>query len=278
MQPAVVVEWNSGAVRSFVDELAGEEPLEVRVGGRSIALLMRTPGHDVELAAGFLLTEGVIEGLGELRRIASSADEEPGGSAVGAAPPGRARRNVVDVELVEGCTVPAEQFERHFAATSACGVCGRASIEAVRARVTPTTGGLRISAARLCRLPTLLRTAQRVFAQTGGLHAAALFDSAGELLVVREDIGRHNAVDKIIGWSLLHQTGALEECGLLVSGRGGFEIVQKAIAAGIPLVACISAPSSLAVQLARETGQTLVGFLRGTRFVVYAGEERIRHE
>ncbi|MGE5359659.1 MAG: formate dehydrogenase accessory sulfurtransferase FdhD, partial [Bacteroidales bacterium] len=217
---------------------------------------------DRELAVGFLMSEGVISTARDLVAV------EPGRSSDPAA------RNSVDVTLAPGIE-PEGDFSRHFSATSACGVCGRASIESVRARAIPPRGDFAMTAARLCDVPDRLVEAQPVFAHTGGLHAAALFDESGAIVVAREDIGRHNAVDKVIGWALLSGRVDLSVHGLLVSGRGGFEIVQKAVVAGIPLIACVSAPSSLAVQLAREAHSTLVGFLRGSRFVVYAGEDRL---
>ncbi len=256
-----VLEWDDGASRAVLDDLAGEDPLEIRVGDEPVSITLRTPGHDLELAAGFLLTEGVVEQASDLGRL-----EQP---AAGSG-------NVVRVTLAAGASFDSHRLRRHFYTASSCGVCGRASIESLRARaLAPPARSLRLAAADLCRLPTRLRDAQRVFARTGGLHAAGLFDATGQLLAVREDIGRHNAVDKVIGWALLDGRLPLSGHLLLVSGRGGFEVVQKAIAAGIEAVACVSAPSSLAVQLAREFGLTLVGFLRGRRFVVYAGEERI---
>lgn len=256
-----VVEWNDGIARSVLDDLAGEDPLEIRVGDTPVSITMRTPGHDVELAAGFLLTEGLITAAGDLQRL-----EQPAGE----------RGNTVHALLAPGVRFDAGRLRRHFYATSSCGVCGRASLESLRARsMASPARSLNISPDRLCLLPQRLRESQRVFSRTGGLHAAALFGAGGELEVVREDIGRHNAVDKVIGWALL--AGRLPLAGrvLLVSGRGGFEVTQKALAAGVELVACVSAPSSLAVQMAREFGLTLVGFLRDRRFVVYAGNERI---
>ncbi len=261
----LVSEWESGKVRRFQDYLVGEEPLEIRVGEFPLSVTMRTPGHDLELAAGFLFTEGLIqsrEQIASLEYAASSKAQENG--------------NVVRVELQAGKSLDLERTQRNFFAGSSCGICGKASIDSVRVRgITPPNPELRIDPEVLCRLPDTLREAQAIFGRTGGLHAAGLFDTQGNLLAQREDVGRHNAVDKIVGWALLEGKIPLSDCVLMVSGRGGFEIIQKAIVAGVPVVASVSAPSSLAVRLAREMRLTLVGFLRGKRFVVYAGEERL---
>jgi FdhD protein len=257
-----VTEWDNGSVRAVQDSLAVEEPLEIRVNGAPITVTMRTPGHDLELAAGFLLTEGIIE----------SADQIGGMLEAKAAP--STQSNVVEVELRDS-RFEAMDLQRNFFAASSCGICGKASIEAIRRRgLRPPDREFRVSPAILCSLPETIRAEQAVFARTGGLHAAGLFDETGRLLALREDIGRHNAVDKIVGWALREGRLPLSRCVLLVSGRGGFEIIQKALAAGIPVLASVSAPSSLAVKLARELGMTLIGFLRGQRFVVYSGEFR----
>jgi FdhD protein len=254
-----VLEWEEGAVRSVQDSLATEEPLEIRIDGVPVTVTMRTPGHDLELAAGFLLTEGIIE----------SRDQIVGLRAV--PPDNGPKSNRIEVEL-KGSVFDAESLQRNFFAASSCGICGKASIEAVRVRgLRQPDSGFRLDPEILCRLPDTLRSEQAVFSRTGGLHAAALFDAAGQLIALREDIGRHNAVDKIAGWALLEGRLPLSRHVMLVSGRGGFEIVQKTLAAGIPILASVSAPSSLAVKLARELGLTLVGFLRGRRFVVYSG-------
>jgi FdhD protein len=257
-----VTEWEDGRVRSLQDSLAAEEPLEIRIGGVPLTVTMRTPGHDLELSAGFLLTEGIIQ----------SADQIAGLRTV--APENGLRSNVVEVELKD-TDFDSDDLRRNFFAASSCGICGKASINAIRVRglQTPDTG-FRLDPEVLCLLPETLQSEQEVFSRTGGLHAAALFDSSGQLLALREDIGRHNAVDKIAGWALLHEKLPLSQHVMLVSGRGGFEIVQKALAAGIPILASVSAPSSLAVKLARELGLTLVGFLRGRRFVIYSAEFR----
>jgi len=257
-----VTEWYNGEVRSVEDSLAAEEPLEIRIGGRPLTVTMQTPGHDRELAAGFLWTEGLVDARDQIVEIRQA------GAGAGA------KNNVVDVEVRDGA-FEHESLQRNFFAASSCGICGKASIEAVRVRgLRAPNAAFRIDAEMLCGLPEQLRAGQQVFGRTGGLHAAGLFNAAGELLAVREDIGRHNAVDKIVGWALLEGLLPLRTHVLMVSGRGGFEIIQKALAAGIPVVASVSAPSSLAVKLARELNLTLVGFLRGRRFVVYAGQSR----
>jgi FdhD protein len=263
-----VTEWDNGEIRRKEDYLAAEEPLEIRIGEDPLSVTMRTPGHDLELAAGFLLTEGLVQHRAQIVALeALETDAET---------PAENRGNVVEAKLAPESAPDFEKMRRHFFAASSCGICGKASIDSIRARTLAAPNpNFHLDPAVLVRLPEVLRESQAVFGRTGGLHAAGLFDAAGKLLVLREDIGRHNAVDKVIGWALLEERVPLSETILLVSGRGGFEIVQKAIVAGLPVVASVSAPSSLAVQLARELGQTLIGFLRGRRFVVYAGAERI---
>jgi FdhD protein len=257
-----VTEWEDGAVRRVEDCLAGEEPLEMRVGRRSLGVTLRTPGNDPELVAGFLFTEGIITRREQLVSLRA-------GDSLG-------RTNLVRVRFGRGARLGQQKLARRFSAGSACGVCGKASIAEVRRRgLKRPDPASRFDPEMLCQLPEKLRGAQPIFGRTGGLHAAALFDARGELIVLREDIGRHNAVDKVIGWALAEDKVPLDNHALLVSGRGGFEIVQKALVAGVPLLASVSAPSSLAVQLARELGLTLVGFLRGRRFIIYAGEERL---
>ncbi|MGA2046930.1 MAG: formate dehydrogenase accessory sulfurtransferase FdhD [Terracidiphilus sp.] len=257
-----VREWENGTVRSVQDSLAAEEPLEIRIGGVPLTVTMRTPGNDLELAAGFLLTEGIIESVEQIAGLRSVLPENG------------TKRNLVDVDLQDVSFDP-QQLQRNFFAASSCGICGKASINAVRLRgLRHPDRSFRIDPELLCRMPEILRSEQAVFSRTGGLHAAALFDAAGQPMAVREDIGRHNAVDKIVGWALLEKHLPLSRHAMLVSGRGGFEIAQKALAAGIPVLASVSAPSSLAVKLARELGLTLVGFLRGRRFVVYSSEFR----
>ena len=251
------------------DLLAVEEPLEIRVGGRALAVTMRTPGHDFDLAAGFLVSEGVItrgEQFGTVRYCAGTTEE------------GLNTYNVLDVTLAPGVAPPDPSLERSFYTTSSCGLCGKASIDAVRTQSAYEVrdDGLRIDAGLLTTFPAKLRTEQAVFDKTGGLHAAALFDGvSGELLVIREDVGRHNAVDKVVGWALKDDRLPLQGTVLMVSGRASFELTQKALMAGIPLLAAVSAPSSLAVELADEVGMTLVGFVRGSSMVMYAGQERV---
>ena len=260
-----VTEWNDGIATRKDDFLAAEEPLEIRIGENPLSVTMRTPGHDVELAAGFLFTEGLVQRREQIVALENVTGDDDG-----------RRGNVVRAELSSEALPDFEKLRRHFFAASSCGICGKASIDAVRSRLLRTPNpDFRVAPNLIVRLPEALRSAQDVFERTGGLHAAALFDAEGKLLIVREDIGRHNAVDKVIGWALLNDRIPLSDCVLLVSGRGGFEIIQKAIVAGIPVVASVSAPSSLAVQLARELRLTLIGFLRGNRFVVYAGEDRV---
>lgn len=258
-------------VRSVVKEdvLAAEEPLEIRVGGRSLAVTMRTPGDDVDLAAGFLVSEGVINHGGQFASARFCAGE-----------PGTVENtyNVLDVTLALGVTPPDPSLAREFFTTSSCGLCGKASIDAVRTKSAYDVrdDGLLVDASLLVQFPDRLRAAQAVFDKTGGLHAAALFDgSTGELLVIREDVGRHNAVDKVIGWAVKADLLPLRGTVLMVSGRASFELTQKALMAGIPMLAAVSAPSSLAAELATEMGISLIGFLRGESMVVYAGAQRI---
>jgi FdhD protein len=259
-----VTEWNEGQIRSVQDSLAAEEPLEIRLSGTPISVTMRTPGHDLELAAGFLLTEGIIQSRDQIGTIRAMVSQNS------------TKANIVEIEL-NNSDFNSADLQRNFFAASSCGICGKASIEAVRVRgLQQPDRDFRFDPELLCLLPDTLHAEQAVFSRTGGLHAAALFDAAGKLLALREDIGRHNAVDKIIGWALRENLLPLSTYVMLVSGRGGFEIVQKSLAAGIPILASVSAPSSLAVKLARELGLTLVGFLRGRRFVVYSAEFRIQ--
>jgi FdhD protein len=254
--------------RQRPDTLAAEEPLELRVDGRALSVTMRTPGDDVELVHGFLLTEGVIGDREDVStaRYCDGTDED-----------GRNTYNVLDVALAPGVPAPSTGVERNFYTTSSCGVCGKAALDAVRlaTRFPPADDPCAVTPAVLATLPDQLRTRQRVFGSTGGLHAAGLFTSDGELLVVREDVGRHNAVDKVLGWAVLRDRVPLRGCVLMVSGRASFELVQKAAMAGIPVLAAVSAPSSLAAELADEQGMTLVGFLRGTSMNVYTGTHRI---
>jgi FdhD protein len=304
------LKWRAGVVNSEDDHLAVEEPLEIRLGGRRFTLTMRTPGHDEELAAGFLLAEGFItsrEELSEIRRLRDSR--------------GRPDPNALDVILNVPSAGLRERLQRNFSISSSCGVCGKTSIESLERRIAPLRSSARIAAGALFRMPALMREAQAVFSATGGLHAAALFEfNAGasavpdqdvRLIVLREDVGRHNAVDKITGYALLNNTLPVHEAApvaversrahqrneveraygsarcadgkepatralaMMVSGRLSFEIVQKAAAAGIAILCAVSAPSSLAVELAEEVGMTLVGFLREPSLNIYTTAERI---
>ncbi|MFE7408473.1 formate dehydrogenase accessory sulfurtransferase FdhD [Isoptericola sp. NPDC057559] len=255
------------------DLLAGEEPLEIRVGGRSLAVTMRTPGHDVELATGFLVSEGVVT---DGAQVAGARYCAPGPGV-----PGENAYNVLDVALAPGVAPPDPALAREFFTSSACGLCGKASIDAVftRSAFEVADDPVRVGAALLAALPDRLRAAQDVFARTGGLHAAGLFDAAtGEALVVREDVGRHNAVDKVVGWAAAAGRLPLRGTVLVVSGRASFELTQKAVMAGVPVLAAVSAPSSLAAELADEAGLTLVGFVRDPTLVVYAGGHRVVEE
>jgi len=256
-----ILGWDGERTRERIDDLAVEEPLEIRVGGRSVSVTMRTPGHDAELAAGFLFTEGVIARRDDLFRIAHCDRHE--------------HDNAVNVLLAPGVIVDVDRLTRHVFASSSCGLCGKATIDAVRRAHPPVGPGIAVDPTRLVALSRQMRAAQSAFERTGGLHAAAVFDAAGRLVVLREDVGRHNAVDKVVGHCLLEGPFPLDGHVLLVSGRASFEIVQKALAARVPIVAAVSAPSSLAVALAEEGGQTLVGFLRDGRMNVYAHPGRI---
>jgi FdhD protein len=260
-----------GRVEERADQLATEEPLEIRLfaGGRqrTVAVTMRTPGHDFELAAGFLFAEGVVRAREDVRRLTYCVDF--------AADPEQ-RYNIVNVELAAPALPELPGLNRHFFTTSACGVCGKAGLETLRLRgVAAPPSGPAVDVQVLARLPERLRAAQGIFAATGGLHAAALFDAQGALVALREDVGRHNALDKLVGWALLERRLPLAGHIVMVSGRASFELLQKTLAAGAPVFCAVSAPSSLAVEVAREFGMTLVGFLRGDRFNVYAGAGRV---
>lgn len=273
--PTTVLAVEGSEIVERADALAAEEPLEIRVvaeieGRRerhSVAVTMRTPGNDFELAAGFLSGEGMLRHQGDVWRIDycdASSSPDP--------------NNVVEVSLSPGVDFDAERLSRHVFTSSSCGVCGRASLEAVRISCPGAPiGTFRLHPKQLLRLPANLREAQPVFSETGGLHAAGLFDGTGRLLVLREDVGRHNAVDKVVGSLLLEERLPGSDRVLLVSGRASFELVQKAVLAGIPVLAAVGAPSSLAVELATEMGLTLVGFLREGRFNVYSGADRIEN-
>ncbi|MBU6535219.1 formate dehydrogenase accessory sulfurtransferase FdhD [Streptomyces sp. NPDC057245] len=264
-----VIRVRDGAVSARPDTLVAEEPLEIRLNGKPLAITMRTPGDDFALAAGFLVSEGVLAEQGDLQNIVYCA---------GATVDGSNTYNVVDVRTTPGVRIPDITLERNVYTTSSCGLCGKASLDAVRTTARwpiADTPPVSVTPELLADLPDRLRASQRVFDRTGGLHAAALFTEDGELVDVREDVGRHNAVDKLVGRALQHGNLPLSRSVLLVSGRASFELAQKAVMAGIPVLAAVSAPSSLAVDLAAETGLTLVGFLRGSSMNVYAGGDRV---
>ncbi|MFE6506673.1 formate dehydrogenase accessory sulfurtransferase FdhD [Nocardioides sp. NPDC057767] len=263
-----VMRVRDGVISRRPDKLAAEEPMEIRVDGRPLTVTMRTPGGDFDLAVGFLVSEGVVHSADDVASVRYCA---------GATADGGNTYNVVDVGLAAHVPPPDASLERSFYTTSSCGLCGKASLEAVRTSSAWSVADdtLRVTPELLAILPERLREAQRVFDSTGGLHAAGLFDAEGNLLCVREDVGRHNAVDKVIGHALREGLVPLRNSMLMVSGRASFELVQKAVMAGIPLLAAVSAPSSLAVDLADDNGLTLVGFLRGTSMNIYAGTDRI---
>ena len=263
-----VLRIRDGAVSRRPDTLAAEEPMEIRLDGRALTVTMRTPGDDFDLAVGFLVSEGVVS---------AASDVVSARYCAGATDDGSNTYNVVDVQLAPDVPRPDVSLERNFYTTSACGICGKASLDAVRTTAAWSVADdpVRISPELLVGFPERLRAAQRVFDSTGGLHAAGLFSATGELLVVREDVGRHNAVDKVVGRALRDGLLPLRGTVLMVSGRASFELVQKAVMAGIPMMAAVSAPSSLAADLAEESGLTLVGFLRGASMNVYAGAGRI---
>ncbi|MET8769142.1 formate dehydrogenase accessory sulfurtransferase FdhD [Streptomyces sp. NPDC004658] len=264
-----VVRMRRGSVSAWADTVVAEEPLEIRLNGEALAITMRTPGDDFALAAGFLVSEGVLGTVEELRSITYCA---------GATEDGRNTYNVVDVRTVSGVGAEHLRLQRNFYTTSSCGLCGKASLDAVRTTAhweladDPT---LTLSPELLAALPDSLRKGQKVFSRTGGLHAAGLFDEQGLLIDLQEDVGRHNAVDKLVGRAFQKGLLPLSRAILMVSGRASFELVQKAVMAGIPVLAAVSAPSSLACDLAQESGMTLIGFLRGDSMNIYSGERRI---
>jgi FdhD protein len=262
------VRFRGGASRACDDPVAREEPLEIRLGGASLAVVMRTPGHDRELALGFLVTERVVDDAAQVESVRHCGrGGEPG-----------AEDNVIQAVLAPGVEVDLDRLRRNLFASSSCGLCGKATVENALATAPPLDDATRVDAALLPRLASALEQGQEVFARTGGLHGAALFTPSGERAVVREDVGRHNAVDKVVGWALTGGRLPLTGHTLMVSGRISYEIVQKALAARIPVVAAVSAPTSLAVELAERAGLTLVGFLRGDGFNVYGRRDRIVHE
>lgn len=264
---------SDSGIESKPDLLAIEEPLEIRVGfgslgdrqQRNVSVTMRTPGHDFELACGFLFTEGIIQNFSQIESVKYCED----GSKQ------EQKENIVRVELRPEVKIDFEKLQRHFYTTSSCGVCGKTSIDAVKVNCEPISDSFRISSDLIHSLPDKLRKAQHVFEYTGGLHASALFDADGNLILLREDVGRHNALDKIVGATLFKTELPISNYILLVSGRASFELVQKAAVAGIPVLAAVGAPSSLAVQLANDVNMTLLGFVRDQRFNIYCGEQRI---
>jgi FdhD protein len=262
-----VVTVDPSGKMSRQDLLAVEEPLEIRLGQTAVSVTMRTPGHDLDLALGFLFTEGIVESLDEVAAIRHLETEGNG----------RQAGNTVVIDLKPGIEMDTERLRRNFYATSSCGICGKASLAALEVaprrslREPPRT----FKSGMIHKLPEALREAQPVFERTGGLHAAAVFSAAGQLLGLREDVGRHNALDKLIGFALRLNPGILDESLILMTSRAGFEIVQKAVMAGVPVLAAVGAPSSLAVEAARRFGITLLGFVREGRFNIYCGERRI---
>jgi FdhD protein len=261
-----VVRVRGSEASTSIDHVAVEEPLEIRLAGMSLAVTMRTPGHDEELVAGFLHSERVITEADDLDVIAPyrAADDEANAG------------NVLNVLLARNADLARERLRRNFVASSSCGLCGKVTIDAIRAELPPVVSDLRVPAEIFARLERAMGRAQATFERTGGLHAAGLFDADGTLLVLREDIGRHNAVDKVIGHMLLARRMPLDRYILMVSGRASFEIMQKALMARIPMVAAVSAPSSLAVEMAAAAEMTLVGFVRAGGFNIYTGAERVR--
>ncbi|WP_163510650.1 formate dehydrogenase accessory sulfurtransferase FdhD [Fodinicola acaciae] len=263
-----VIRLRDGEPTGRPDTLVAEEPLEIRVNGKPLSVTMRTPVDDFDLAAGFLVSEGVISAASQLVSIRYCA---------GATADGQNTYNVLDATLANGVPGPDPSIERNFYTTSSCGLCGKASLDAVRtnAAYSIVDDPLRVTADVIVTLPETLRAAQKVFDRTGGLHAAGLFDADGNLLCLREDVGRHNAVDKVVGWAVRDGQLPLSGTILMVSGRASFELVQKATMAGIPMMTAVSAPSSLAVDLAVEMGLTLIGFLRGNSMNIYSGAHRL---
>lgn len=259
-----VLSWKGSNSAWQRDVLAVEAPLEIRLAGCSVAVTMRTPGHDFDLATGFLYSEGIIRESADIGSIAYCPPEDPS-----------TENNIVNVNPTDPSLVDPSRWQRNFYATSSCGVCGKASIDAVRLQAQPISSNFRVTPTALYRLGDALREGQEVFGQTGGLHAAGLFDLDGRLLILKEDVGRHNAVDKVIGEGLRLSQLPFTDRVLMVSGRASFEVVQKALMAGVPVVAAVSAPSSLAVELAEESGMTLLGFMRTARFNVYTGHQRV---
>ncbi len=256
-----ITRWDGEVAREVSDEVVVEEPLEIRLKNRPISVTMRTPGHDFELAAGFLLTEGILHKRDDILSIKYCAHNR--------------EHNVLNVMVAGTVAVDFQHLTRHVFASSSCGLCGKATIASIHNQFPPVRSDLVVDPPILSALPETMRAAQTTFDRTGGLHAAALFDRDGRMIVIREDVGRHNAVDKLVGHCLLAGLLPLEDKILVVSGRSSFEIMQKSLAARIPIVAAVSAPSSLAVEFAEKSGQTLIGFLREGRMNVYTHAEKI---
>ena len=259
-----VAAWTDNHHRLRLEDVAGEEPLEIRVAGVSIAVTMRTPGDDIDLVTGFLVTEGIVASVEAIATIGHCQNEV-----------GVDEENVLNANLHDPSALDLERLRRNIYASSSCGICGKTSIDSVRLRAPSIESSRSVKVERIYEMPGTLLANQTAFRSTGGIHAAGLFDMRGDLLAAREDVGRHNAVDKVIGWGMRSEPDRLPESILLVSGRASFEVVQKALMARIPIVAAVSAPSSLAIDLARSSDMTLIGFLRPSRCNVYAGRERI---
>lgn len=260
----LTLKWKDGEATSFEDSVSIEEPIEVKVNGVSIAVIMRTPGSDFELAAGFIVTEGIIDSIKQIGTISyCDQAQEPN------------LKNVVDICLSKGIQIDQEKFKRNFYASSSCGICGKASIEAIAKNIDKLDQSLAVDGNVLCGLPDTMRLQQAIFSHTGSLHAAALFNHRGTLIRLREDVGRHNAVDKLVGSYAIEGRNVPQKSIMLVSGRTSFEIIQKAASVGVELVAAVSGPSSLAVDLAKSLNMGLIGFLRPPTFNIYAGSERI---
>ena len=273
-----IIRWNRSKPTHVEDELVVEEPLEIRVGQQSLIVVMRTPGHDFELAAGFLYTESLINSVDDIEIIAYCDEENATTKTNGQYSSLSLFQNIVNVRLVQELNLEEQGWQRNFHANASCGLCGKMTIESVKHQVDSLDSGFRLNQRVFYELNDQLRAAQPVFEKTGGLHAAGLFNENGELLIVREDIGRHNAVDKVIGQALLSDMLPLDSHVLMVSGRASFEIVQKALFARIPIIVAVSAASTLAVDLAEEGNLTLIGFMREQRMAVYSHPERVLHE
>lgn len=271
-----VIRWNQSESIQIEDDLVVEEPLEIRVGEQSLIVVMRTPGHDFELAAGFLFTESLIKSVDDIEIISYCDQEEYIAETKDQISDFDGIQNIVNVRLIDQLDLEEQSgWQRNFHANASCGLCGKMTIESVKHQINPLNSVYPLQQKIFYKLNDKLRTAQSVFEKTGGLHAAGLFDENGELIIIREDIGRHNAVDKVIGQALLSETIPLEKHILMVSGRASFEIVQKALFARIPIVAAVSAASTLAVDLATEGNLTLIGFMRGQQMSVYSCPDRI---